>query len=88
MSAALLPSVPAATPALVIATRLILASIFGASIGFNADRRRRPAGMRLYATASLLGGLMGLIATSTPGAHTPWILAVIMAIVGSADRCR
>lgn len=78
MSAALLPSTPAATPALVIATRLLLASTLGASIGFNADRRRRPAGMRLYATASLLGGLMGLIATSTTGSHTPWVLAAAL----------
>lgn len=45
-------------------TRLGLAVFIGASIGFNADRSRRPAGMRLYATASLLGGLTALLMLS------------------------
>lgn len=47
-----------------IATRLGLAVVIGASIGFNADRSRRPAGMRLYATASLLGSLSALLMLS------------------------
>ena len=44
-----------------IAGRLLLATLLGACIGFNADRTRRPAGMRLYATVGLLGAVIALI---------------------------
>ena len=55
--------------------QLLLAALLGASVGFNTDRNRRPAGMRLYATMSLVGALMSTIsgplaspvATPVPG---------------------
>jgi putative Mg2+ transporter-C (MgtC) family protein len=44
-----------------ISARCLLAVLLGSAIGFNADRSRRPAGMRLYATTGLLGATIALI---------------------------
>ena len=69
-----------------ILARLGLAALLGASIGFNADRSRRPAGMRLYATASLLGGLTALLMMSDrkilPEVALPTAMISVAIIVG------
>ena len=57
-----------ASPSLAeISARCLAAVLLGSVIGFNADRSRRPAGMRLYATTGLLGATIALI-TSGSGA--------------------
>lgn len=76
-----------ASPTIIeIVTRLGLALIIGASIGFNADRSRRPAGMRLYATASLLGALTALLMLSDsrtpPGLALPASVLSVAIIIG------
>lgn len=61
-----------------IATRLVLATLLGACVGFNADRTRRPAGMRLYATAGLLGAVITLILLGGAGSQSFLALAAAM----------
>ncbi|MFM7287307.1 MAG: MgtC/SapB family protein [Cyanobium sp.] len=41
--------------------RFAVAALLGGAIGYNADRSRRPAGMRLYATAGLTGAAIALL---------------------------
>jgi putative Mg2+ transporter-C (MgtC) family protein len=41
--------------------RFAVSAILGGAIGYNADRSRRPAGMRLYATAGLTGAAIALL---------------------------
>lgn len=44
--------------------RFAAAAALAGAIGFNADRSRRPAGMRLYATAGLTGAAIALLMVS------------------------
>lgn len=41
--------------------RFAVSAVLGGAIGYNADRSRRPAGMRLYATAGLTGAAIALL---------------------------
>lgn len=78
MLLASLPSTLLSAVHLDIILRLVLAALLGASVGFNADRRRRPAGMRLYATVSVLGSLMTQIAGHADGQGAPLVLAAAL----------
>lgn len=71
------PSAP-----LVITSRLLLAIALGAGLGYNADRNRRPAGMRLYATVGLLGASMALLTTGTPPEQASLVLAGVLVSTG------
>lgn len=85
MSAADLPSTAVALSITDLGSRLLLAAAVGAAIGFNADRNRRPAGMRLYATVGLLGAMIALLMLSSgaavPGTPAESTLAMAAALL-------
>ena len=63
--------------------RFAVAALLGGAIGFNADRSRRPAGMRLYATAGLTGAAIALTLTALltiPMTYILFTISIPMAI--------
>ncbi|HWK64613.1 MAG TPA: MgtC/SapB family protein [Rhizobiaceae bacterium] len=68
---------PTYTPFSVVVARLLLATIYGAAIGFDREWRRRPAGLRTH--------IMVCLATATLGILTIEIVHAPM-FVGEATR--
>jgi len=71
--------------------RFAAAAALAGAIGFNADRSRRPAGMRLYATAGLTGAAIALLMVSssaaTPGVFDGSATASIVAKATALLAC-
>jgi putative Mg2+ transporter-C (MgtC) family protein len=52
---------PTYTPFLVIVARLLLAALFGATIGFEREWRNRPAGLRTHILVCVAAATLGIL---------------------------
>jgi putative Mg2+ transporter-C (MgtC) family protein len=52
---------PTYTPFSVIAARLLLATVYGAAIGFEREWRNRPAGLRTHIMVCLAAAMLGIL---------------------------
>lgn len=65
--------------------RFAAAAALAGAIGFNADRSRRPAGMRLYATAGLTGSAIALLMVSNSANTSGFDTSATASIVAKAS---
>lgn len=67
---------PTYTPFSVIAARLLLATIYGAAIGFEREWHRRPAGLRTHIMVCLAAATFGILTIEI--VHAPMFVAEVM----------